>query len=73
MRSLEVALIEWPQGRDAGGPRVIGHVTDPEIVARVRGHIADARRRELAHLEPSLRPAPKGRTSDEPDSGDLGT
>ena len=56
MRSLEVALIEWPDGREAGGPRVIGHVTDSEIVARVRRLIADARRRDLARLEPPVRP-----------------
>ncbi len=66
MRSLEVALIEWPDGREAGGPRVIGHVTDPEIVARVRRLIAAARRRELARLEPPVRPAPgEGRCSRE--------
>ena len=64
MRELEIALIEWPDGREAGGPRVIGHVTNPEIVAQVRKIISSARRRELVRLEPPVRS-----TRDE--SGDL--
>ena len=54
MRDLEVALVEWPHGRDAG-PRVLGHVTDPEVVARVQEIVAAARRRELGRLEPVVR------------------
>lgn len=65
MRSLEVALVEWPDGRDAGGPRVLGQVTDPELVAHVQSLIAAARRRELASLEPPVRLAPR----EEPDDG----
>ena len=65
MRALEVALIEWPEGREAGGPRVIGHLTDPEIVARVRDLLAAARRRDLARLEPPVRPV----ADDDPDKG----
>jgi hypothetical protein len=58
VRSLEVALIEWPDGREAGGPLVIGHLTDPEIVARVRDLLAAARRRDLRRLEPPVRSIP---------------
>ena len=64
MKELEIALIKWPEGREAGGPRVIGHVTDPGVVARVRELIATARRRELARLEPPVRLA----RGDDPES-----
>ena len=69
MKSLEVALIEWPEGREAGGPRVIGHVTDSEIVARVRDLIATARRRELARLEAPVHLARGGEPDGRPTSG----
>ena len=56
MRALDVALVEEPEGREAGGPRVLGHITDTEIVAQIQEHIAAARRRELSRLEPPVRP-----------------
>ena len=61
---FEVALIEWPDGREAGGPRVLGHTTDPQIVAQVRDVVAAARRRELARLESPVRAVP----AEEPES-----
>ncbi len=60
MRELDVALVEWPQGREAGGPRVVGRTSDPSLVRHVRERLAAERRRELARLEPPVRP-------DEPD------
>ena len=66
VRSLEVCLIEWLEG---GGPRVIGHLRDPEIVARVRRLIAAARRRELARLERPVRLARGTEPDDEPPVG----
>ena len=35
-RILEVSLIEWPEGRDFGGPRLLGRTTEPEIIAIVQ-------------------------------------
>ena len=66
MRELEIALIEWPEGRAAGGPRVVGHLTDPEIVERVRDLVAAARRRELARLQPAVRSIPHDDSDSEP-------
>ena len=52
--SLEVVLVEWAAGRTSG-PRVLGQVTEPEIVARVREIVAAEHRRELARLTPPVR------------------
>ena len=67
MQAFEVALIEWPHGRDAGGPLVLGHTTDPEIIAQVREVVAAARRRELAHIEPPVRSVPVEKPEIEPE------
>ena len=58
MRTLEVSLIEWPNGPEAGGPRLLGRSADPSIIRRVRDHLASERRRELAELAPPVRPVP---------------
>ena len=58
MRSFEIALVEWPEGREAGGPRILGHITDPDLVSHVRDLIATRRRRELSRLEPPVRLLP---------------
>ena len=55
MRELDVSLIEWPEGRAHGGPRLLGISTDPELIAQVREWIAAERRRRLARLEPPVR------------------
>ena len=55
MSVFEVVLVEWPEGRQAGGPRVLGQVAQPEIVARVREIVATAHRKELARLSPPVR------------------
>ena len=67
MRTYEVALIEWPEGVQAGGPRVIGRVDDPRVVEQIRARIAADRRRELARLERPCRLVPDGR--EPPDRG----
>ena len=64
MRDLDVALLEWPDGRERGGPRLIGRTSDPDLVQVVREYIASQRRSELARLEvdpegPSLRAVPR--------------
>jgi hypothetical protein len=56
MRTLNVALLEWPDGPEAGGPRLLGRTSDPDLVAQVRKHLAAKRRRELARLESPVRP-----------------
>ncbi len=51
MPTLEVSLIEWPNGPEQGGPRLLGRSADPELVEAVRSGIAATRRRELARIE----------------------
>ena len=58
MRVLSVALLEWPNGLDRGGPRLLGRTSDSDLVARVRDQLAAERRQELARLEPPVRPVP---------------
>ncbi len=65
MRTLNVALLEWPNGPEAGGPRLLGRTSDPDLIAQVREHLAAKRRRELARLEPF---ADRGRKGD-PEAG----
>jgi hypothetical protein len=55
MRELDVTLVEWPEGRARGGPRLLGTSTDPELVAHVREQLAAERRRDLARLDPPVR------------------
>ena len=64
MRDLEVTLIEWPEGRARGGPRLLGTSTDPELVARVRDRIATERRLDLARLGPPVRLVPDHSSDD---------
>ena len=54
MSVFEVVLVEWAEGRQAGGPRVLGQVTQPEIVERVREIVAAEHRRELARTQHKL-------------------
>ncbi len=55
MKALDVALLEWPDGREAGGPRMLGRTDDPEIIKLVRERLARQRRAELSRLEPPVR------------------
>jgi hypothetical protein len=48
---FDIALIEWPNGSQAGGPRLLGRISDPDLVEAVRNRIGAARRRELARLK----------------------
>lgn len=50
-RTFQVSLIEWPDGPDCGGPRLLGSTTDPELVELVREELADQRVRQLRRLE----------------------
>ena len=58
MPHFEIALVEWPEGLDAGGPRLLGRLSDPSVVEQIRSKIASARRRDLARLERPARPVP---------------
>jgi len=51
VRTLEVSLVEWPDGPEHGGPRLLGRSADPELVEAVRRGIAATRRLELARIE----------------------
>ena len=73
MRVLNVALLEWPDGLDAGGPRLLGRTSEPDLVARVRECLAAERRQELARLEAPVRLAPENQTSAEPEPSDCET
>jgi len=53
--TLDVALIEWPDGPEAGGPRLLGFVRDADLVEAVRERLAAARRRDLARLAAPVR------------------
>ncbi len=64
MRVLSVALLEWPNGLEQGGPRLLGRTSDPDLIAQVRDRLAAERRRELARLKPPGRPV----RDDDPDS-----
>ena len=55
MPHFDVALIVWPSDPHAGGPRLLGRVSDPDLVDAVRDRIAAARRYELASLERPVR------------------
>ena len=50
MRDLEVSLIEWPNGRSAGGPMLLGTTQDSEIVQLLLDFFAEGERRKLAKL-----------------------
>ena len=51
MRVWSVALLEWPDGIERGGPRLLGRTSDTDLVARVREQLAAERRQELSRLE----------------------
>ena len=56
MARVDIALVEWPDCPDLGGPRLLGRLDDPELVEAIRSRIASARRRELTRLESPVRP-----------------
>jgi hypothetical protein len=55
---IDLALVEWPDCPDAGGPRVLGRISDADLIEAARERIAAARRRELARIERPLRALP---------------
>jgi hypothetical protein len=48
--TLEIAIFEWPND-GSRPPQILGRTVDPELVAKVRSHIAAEQRRRLARLE----------------------
>jgi hypothetical protein len=64
--TLEVSLIEWPNGPLAGGPRLLGRCDDPDLISAVRERLAAERRRELARLEGPVRLVTPNPGSEEP-------
>jgi hypothetical protein len=55
---IEVALFELPDDPGVCGPRLLGRLTDPDLVEAVRTRVARARLRELAHLQGPVRLVP---------------
>lgn len=51
---LDIALVEWPDS-GVGGPRLVGRLDDPDLVAAARDRLAAAHRRELASLAGPVR------------------
>ncbi|MEB2346929.1 MAG: hypothetical protein OZ948_19625 [Deltaproteobacteria bacterium] len=58
MARIDLALVEWPETPEAG-PRLLGRLADPDLVAAARERIAAARRRDLAALEAPVRLVPE--------------
>ena len=69
MKDLDVTLIEWPDGRARGGPRLLGTSADPDLVSQVREQIAAERRHDLTRLESPVRLVRKDQSEETP-SGD---
>ena len=67
---LDVTLVEWPDGRARGGPRVLGRTSDPGLVARVRECLAEDRLREVQHLRRHPKRATRARVHRLAASGD---
>ena len=51
---VELAILEWGPDPDLG-PRLLGRLSDPDLVQLARQRLAAVRRRELARLEPPVR------------------
>ena len=58
MTRIDLVLVEWSDFPDLDGPRLLGRVADSDLVDAVRERLAAQRRRELARLEPPVRPVP---------------
>ena len=52
MPQWRLCLIEWPDDPDAGGPRLLGETSDPDLVEAVRSRLVTTRERELTRLTP---------------------
>ena len=48
MRKVELALLEWSQ--DGLGPRLLGRISDPVLVARAKTWLSDEHARTARHL-----------------------
>ena len=55
MRTQIVALIEYPEGIERGGARLLGRTSDPSLVEKVRERLATERRLDLLKLTPPNR------------------
>jgi hypothetical protein len=55
MSYVDIALVEWPDGRE-GGCRLLGRVADPDLIDAVRDRLVASRRAEIARLERGEKP-----------------
>lgn len=51
----ELALFELADDPNVAGPRLLGRLTDPDLIETARQRLAASRRRELARLESPVR------------------
>ena len=51
MTTLEISLIEWPEDRETGGPRLLGRTSDPDLIELVKSAIARQHREQIERLE----------------------
>ena len=66
---LEISLIEWPDDLDSG-PRLLGRLSDPELIETVRERLAAARCREISRLRVPVELAKRGVDLHKQSSGD---
>ena len=50
MARLDIALFEWPDDPTSSGPRLLGRISDADLVRTVRDRLVSVRQRELAKL-----------------------
>lgn len=51
MGALDLALFDWSDGH----ARLVGRITDPDLIEAARARLVAARRRELSRLEGPVR------------------
>ena len=54
-QKYEVVLFEWSEGQSLGGARIVGRITDPVVVDRIRKVLVDLHHEQAERLEPSTR------------------
>jgi hypothetical protein len=58
MSRLELVLVGWPDGADLEGPRLMGRLSDEDLVSEAQDRLAAGHVRRLRELRPPVRPVP---------------
>jgi len=56
MPRLELVLVGWPDGADLEGPRLMGRLSDEDLVSEAQERLAAGHVRRLRELRPPVRP-----------------